>query len=245
MLVLVKALPHVGEQHGETVCCAGITPERQWRRLFPIPFRRLKDAKFARWNWVEYEWRTAFPKDRRPESRRVQESSLKVDGELASSARSRFLDPIVVRSVDEAASRGQTLALIRPRNVIFRATLKSSVTIADERRAYALAASQGSFLDEALRPLDPCPFAFHFSYQTADQKNHLHVSDDWETSAMFYRFSSALGQEGALQRMKEIFEIEYPKKGMAFALGTHSRRPKQWLLVGILRLDEERQISLI
>ena len=41
VLTLVKTLPHVGQKHGETVCCAGLTAEGQWRRQYPIPYRRL------------------------------------------------------------------------------------------------------------------------------------------------------------------------------------------------------------
>ena len=71
VLVLVKALPHVGDRHGETVCCAGVTETGEWRRQFPVHFRTLEE-KFRRWQWIDYDWRK--PKDdQRPESRRVQE----------------------------------------------------------------------------------------------------------------------------------------------------------------------------
>ena len=33
--ILVKALPQPSKQYGETVCCAGVTAEGQWKRLFP------------------------------------------------------------------------------------------------------------------------------------------------------------------------------------------------------------------
>jgi len=41
------------------------------------------------------------------------------------------------------------------------------------------------------------------------------------------------------------YEEEYLKKGIRFALGTHSRRDEQWLLVGILRVDEQIQPELL
>ena len=49
----------------------------------------------------------------------------------------------------------------------------------------------------------------------------------------------------ALKLMDETFNLEYPKNGMVFAMGTHSRYPSKWLLVGVIRLDEEDQIPLL
>lgn len=244
VLVLVKALPHVGKEHGETVCCAGVTIDGSWRRLFPISFRRLQE-KFKRWDWIEFRWRTAYPRDKRLESRRVQEDTVRISGSLKASERARFLDRVILPSVEEAAARGQTLALIRPSNVSFKATRKSSSEIDAEKRIYAAAAAQSSFLDRDLRALSPCPYAFNFTYESSDGRPHRATSDDWETAAMFYKFQNLYGEEQALKQMKETFEDTYPAKGMAFAMGTHSRFPKTWLLVGILRIDEESQAAFL
>ncbi len=62
---------------------------------------------------------------------------------------------------------------------------------------------------------------------------------------MYYNFVRLYGEEGALKKMDDTFNFEYPKKGMVFAMGTHSRYPTKWLLVGILRLDEVKQLPLL
>ncbi len=242
VLILVKALPHVGEKHGETVCCAGVTENGEWRRQYPIHFRNLK-SKFKRWQWIEYDW--ILPRDdARSESRRVQEDTIAIEGEMPSSQRARFLAPIVVRSTDEAVARNQTLALIRPKDVRFHFHKKTAKDIKKEREAYAVAASQKSFFDDELKALDPCPYAFKFDYRTEDGKPHNATCDDWETSAMFYNFQNRYGENDALAIMDKTFNEEYPSKGMVFAMGTHSRRPQQWLLVGVIRLDEIAQMPL-
>jgi hypothetical protein len=41
--------------------------------------------------------------------------------------------------------------------------------------------------------------------------------------------------------MAKTFNEEYPAKGMAFALGNMAKRPQTWHLLGVLRLDEQRQ----
>ncbi|WP_343865497.1 hypothetical protein [Caenispirillum bisanense] len=61
---------------------------------------------------------------------------------------------------------------------------------------------------------------------------------------MYWRFERKHGEEEAVRRIQNIFGNEYPEKGMAFALGTHSRYPASWLLIGVLRLDRISQLSL-
>ena len=114
----------------------------------------------------------------------------------------------------------------------------------DEREAYENSARQRSFLDAELKALDPCPYKFFFSYRTSDGKSHKNFCHDWETSAAFYRQEKTYGAEGALGHLDHEYNERYPAEGIAFAMGTHSQRPEQWLLVGVLRLNEDLQGSL-
>ncbi len=242
--MLVKALPHAGDKHGETVCCAGVTPERKWRRQFPVPFRYLEDQKFIRWQWIEYDWRKPTD-DKRPESQRVQEGTIRPGKEMPKKERAEFLHPLIVSSTLEAANNGATLALIRPRDTVFTFKKKRPEAINKERHGYTAAASQLSFLTQRQKPLEPCPYEFKFKYTTDDGRRHENICGDWETAAMFYRFEKISGEKDALRKMDETFNIEYPERGMVFALGAHSRYPDSWLLVGVIRLDEVDQLSLL
>jgi hypothetical protein len=244
VLVLVKALPHVGERHGETVCCAGVTLDGEWRRQYPIHFRRLRDSQFRRWQWIDYDWIAPGADDKRRESRRVQEDTIVVGEMMSEKERAQFLAPIITGSTAEAASKGMSLTLVRPTKSKFRWRPKTVDQLADERRAYESAARQSSFFDKELRALDPCPYAFHFDWTDADGMTHKATCDDWETAATYYRREKTMGSRAALADMEKTFGEEYPARGMAFAMGTHSRRPEQWLLVGVLRLDPVHQTSL-
>lgn len=240
--MLVKALPHVGQKQGETVCCAGVTQDGRWVRQFPIHFRRLKE-KFGRWNWIEYEWRPAKD-DPRPESQRVQEDTIEIVAEMPARERAGFLAPLILPSTDEAARRGRTLTLIRPRDVRFSWSRKSADEVAKERMAYAAAASQGSFFDEDLEALTPCPYFFRFHYTTEDGKGHVATCDDWESAATYFKYASGGDDEAGLRRLADMYGGRYVEKGMVFAMGTHSLYPKTWLLVGVIRLDESPQSDL-
>ena len=241
--MLVKALPHVGDKHGETICCAGVTLDRQWRRQFPITFRYLENQKFSRWQWIEYRWRKPTD-DKRPESQRVQDGTIIPGPKMPKRERANFLNPLVVASTSEAADSSKTLALIRPENPVFSFKKKRADKIDNERRDYAAAASQLSFFTKQQKPLEPCPYEFRFKYTTKDGP-HDHLCGDWETAAMYFRFEKLYGVKKALKLMDETFNLEYPKNGMVFAMGTDSRYPSKWLLVGVIRLDEEDQIPLL
>jgi hypothetical protein len=207
-----------------------------------VHFRRLRE-KVRRWDLIEYEYR--IPKDdRRSESRRVQEDTIRVIRAVPSAERSALLGPVIVPSTASAAAKGQSLALIRPRCVQFNAKKKSQKEIESEQQSYREAANHGSFFDEELAELQPCPFAFQFQYHDDDNKAHTSTCDDWESAAMFRRFSERYGEQKAIELMRKTFEEDYPSKGIAFAMGTHSRYPDVWLLVGVLRLDETRQLGL-
>lgn len=159
--------------------------------------------------------------------------------------RADFLNPLIVPTTDEATAKGQTLALVRPVTSRFSFTKKTSTQIEGERKGYASVANQKSFFDKELNALDPCPYAFQLDYCTEDGKAHSNLCGDWETAAMFYKWNALYGEDDALERMNDVFNHDYPKKGMVLALGTHSRYPTTWLLVGIIRLDPVRQLSLI
>jgi hypothetical protein len=118
--ILVKALPQPSKTHGETVCCAGVTADGHWRRLFPVRFRHLSgDRAFKRWDWVRFKY-TKPSRDTRVESCRVHEESLSVEGSLPKSEQASFLNPLVLPSIDAAIARCLSLALLRPKNTCLR-----------------------------------------------------------------------------------------------------------------------------
>ena len=50
---------------------------------------------------------------------------------------------------------------------------------------------------------------------------------------------------GGLDSLKKTYEQDYMQRGMALAIGTHSRRNNQWLLVGVIRVDDIPQLDLL
>lgn len=238
--ILVKALPQPSKTHGETVCCAGLTPQGEWKRLFPIRFRHLNsESGFSRWDWVNFRY-TRPTHDSRPESCRVHEESIAIDGKLPKAEHAGFLMPSVLSSINAAVELGRSLALIRPKNTRFTYKRKSAAEIAEEREAFVKAARQTSLFDKELAALDPTPFEFRFKFE--DDARHDFQNGDWEAHAMFYNGRKrGMSEKETLDWMDDTFNVKYPKQGMLFAVGNQAKRPQVWQLLGVLRVDDPGQ----
>lgn len=238
--ILVKALPQPSKKHGETVCCAGVTAKGEWKRLFPVRFRHLSgDSSFGRWDWVSFR-HTKPTHDTRPESCRIHEESIVVDGKLPKAEQSRFLQPLVLPSINTAIGQGKSLAVIRPRNTRFSYKRKSASEIQEERDAFKSAARQTSLFDKELAALEPTPFEFRFKFE--DDAKHDFENGDWEAHAMFYNgIKRGMSEQETLDWMSNKFNDEYPRLGMLFAVGNQIKRPQVWQLLGVLRVDESNQ----
>src|ERR1700748_1262294 len=111
VVVLIKALPQPSKTYGETVCCAGVTAEGQWKRLFPVRFRHLKgENSFSRWDWVRFNYRLPT-RDSRAESYHIYEDSIVIEGNLPAKERSRLLTPLITGSAIEAMQLGRSLTI--------------------------------------------------------------------------------------------------------------------------------------
>jgi hypothetical protein len=90
--------------------------------------------------------------------------------------------------------------------------------------------------------LQPVPNDFEFLYEDAVGKHRMQCGD-WETSAAYWNISRSHSDREALDHLSKTFNEEYPAKGVVFAMGTVKKRPTQWILLGVIRLDEMRQAS--
>ncbi len=245
-VILVKAAPQVGTRHGETVCCAAIDIQhRKWLRLYPVSFRHLDEGqKFGRWDRVRFRWR--MPKDdARIESRRVDQDTLTITGELRPAERERFLAKLIVTSLDKERREDRSLALLRAEITGFHIERKSDDEIAGEKAKFdALHAQPDLFNTRKHIPYAPAPYKFKYSYRTDDGRREG-TCQDWEIEATFFKWSHAYGESKALENMQTRFGEEYPRKGMLLAMGTHSLYPDTWLINGIIRLDEVHQLTLL
>jgi hypothetical protein len=244
VVILVKALPRPSRTYGETVCCAGVTSDREWKRLYPVRFRHLSaDQRFQRWEWIQFKYRIPTH-DRRVESCHIFEDKIAFKGTLSPHNRFALLDPMIRTGASVAAAKGESLAIIRPADIRFIWKKKSDVLIESEVGAYRDASRQQGFLDTELAEFNPSPYQFAFIFRDGDGK-HTWRCGDWETHATFLKWRSQYGDEETLRKLSGLYNDEYPKKGIVFAIGNMAKRPQTWQLLGIIRLDHFGQLNLI
>lgn len=246
-VILIKAQPHRSSKYFETVCCAGVGRDQRWRRQYPVPFRILSDSqKFGRWQWISYDF-VPPEEDRRAESQKVLADTIKPTTKLKASERAQFLAPLVRETFEEADSKRESLTLIRPKSIAINAIAKSDEELFDEALKHKALSSQLSFFDQTAEPLKPCRMRFVVNWKDQNNVSHRHECDDWETSAAFNRFEHEYGQKRAIEILKDKYEQQYFSAGLALGFSTHSRRnieygtSNQWLLVGLIRLDNSDQ----
>jgi hypothetical protein len=244
-IILIKATPVIGTKHGETVCCAGVDLYGNWLRMYPVSFRVLDEGKkFKRWDRVKFRWRRPS-EDARRESRHVDSQSLEIVGRMKAGEKARFLDQLIVTSLNKQFEGGRSLALLKPEILDFKIEKKSAEALAEEQAKIDLFHEQGDmFIPRPAIPQRACPFSFKYRYRT-DDGLRLGTCQDWETEATFFKWRREYGEVGALQHMKTQFGDVLPERGLYFAMGTHSRWQETWLINGLVQLKQSAQASLL
>ena len=245
-VVLVKALPQVSDLYGETVCVAAIDAYGTWLRLYPVTFRSLEDAqKFGRWDRISFSWRLPeAAKDRRSESRRVDTNSIVIEGALKPTERERFLGRALVTSTKQEYDQGRSLALLKGSDFEFGWKPRDAAAIEKIKADYQrVLAAPDMFGGRQVVPREPAPFEFFYRYRDDDGR-HQARCHDWEIEATFLKRRHDMGERAALDWMNDKFGCEYPKAGMVLAMGTHSQRNWQWMIVGVVRLNPILQPTL-
>lgn len=242
--ILVKAAPRRSETLGETVCCAGIDKRGKWVRLYPVSFRQLSDAqKFRRWDHIKYRWsRPKASKDTRAESRRVDPNSVEILGHLKQSDQDRLVNRCLVTSLKREAEAKRSLALLAVEVLDFYAVRLSAEAIRHKDAVLNNLRAQGDMFNQtAAIPSRSCPFEFKYRYRD-DDGEHEGTCQDWETEQTFFaRLRDQSSEQAALDWLIEKFGVEYPKQGMALAMGTHRYRLEQWLINGVVRVRHNTQ----
>jgi hypothetical protein len=241
--MLVKTYPGPSRTYEEVVCCAGIDAEtRRWIRMYPVNFRSLDElARFRKWQFIDATWRLPH-NDSRPESRRIEQSSIRAGAVLPAGSgwreRREWLDPIVDRSLEalkEAVPR-RTLGVIRPKRI-------SRLVIRPARGWDRMAlenVNQLSFeLTGSRTPptaLEVIPFDFVYRFECDDERCAMHEMEifDWEAGQAYRNFRRRYGKDGWEAPFRAKWEHDLPAADLHLVLGTHSSHPNTWMIVGVL-----------
>ena len=186
-LILVKAFPQPSQKYEETVCCAGLTPEGQFVRLYPIRYRHLPERqRFDRWDLIEYE-ATRAPGDGRPESRHVSEDTIRIvqgRDHMPPDQRVRIWAPhvspslVALREANLADAR--SLGIVRPDAGSLR--FKYTKLSPEAARAKQAEFRQVSLLESETLPELPVEYEFRYQFTCAGTSHDMKLHD-WEVQA--------------------------------------------------------------
>lgn len=196
VLITVKTYPNISKTHREIVCTAGIElTSGKWIRLYPIPFRFLReDQQYRRWSTIEAAM-VRNHKDFRSESFRPDTDTLReiqapLGTEFDWAERKKHVMPLVKQSLEQIQADGETLGIIKPKRFV------KVYAEAAKKRAYdeddVAVLNQTSFFDEPVnaeevRQLEKIPYEFRIKYWCDDDrcKSHDATVTDWEIGQLY------------------------------------------------------------
>ena len=256
LLIVAKTYPNPSASYRETVCVAAINRVGEMRRLYPIPFRFLGgDVQFKKWEWIRAVVGTT-PKDKRPESRRLDVDTVEILGETISTKddwreRRAWVEPRLSPSFDALEQRrqnsGETLGFICPTRLLrLDITPKKDAEWTDKE--WINLTKEGLFdsdEDRARPPLRKVPFDFHYRYECQTPQGavtHRHMITDWEAGALYWNCVKTHGDAWETP-FRARLETEFAQKDLTFMMGTIHRFPDQWLIISLIYPPKPKQTA--
>ncbi len=244
VLITVKTYPVPAAKTIEASCTAGITEDRQWIRLFPIPYRLLRDdQQFAKYEWVEAQV-TKARADTRPESFRIDCDTIQVLSDPISTAdnwreRKEWLAPLVSPSLchlkRQRDAKGEpTLGLFRPKAIRRLVIEKDAAQWTPDELAKLRQLSL--FGHSPQFQLKKVPFRFSYEFECNDDhcgQGHRLMCTDWEMAAAYLKYVRKYGSEWE-SKFRQKFEGEMMEKNDThFYVGTVHSHPQEWIVIGL------------
>jgi hypothetical protein len=252
ILILAKTYPSPSATHVETSCVAGITEGGAMRRLYPVPFRMIKDGQqFKKWQWVNVRVEKAN-KDHRPESHKIYVDGIDC-GEVIS-PKNEWLDRRLwlaklptfenVSAINPNLSpNGASLALIRPIKLLSLEITKARNAdwTPEEREKLLQQQMQGSLFCEGeetrqVKELRKIPFDFYYHYvcnTSEGEKECKHKVVDWEAGALYWNCRKSHGDNWQ-EPFRAKLEGNLGSKDLMFLVGNIHRFQDQWLIISLV-----------
>jgi len=254
VLITVKTYPALSSTYAELVCTAGLTEDGRWIRIYPIPFRRLKDYyQFRKYTWIELPL-VKNCKDPRPESyhpANLQE--IQVLEPVGTTHQWQRRKEIVFRAsiysnmtalIEKAKKNVLSLAVFKPSKI------KDFIWKEDDRewdeakfrKAVQIFQQKPLFTEEeykdTFRFAPKLPYKFFYLFEDEEGRESKLMVEDWEAGALFWNcLKKEREEQAALQKVKQKYLDSFQKNDLYFFLGTtrqwHQISPNPFLIVGV------------
>lgn len=256
-LIVVRTYPVPAQRGIEVSCTAAITEQKEWLRLFPIPYRFLSDdQKFEKYQWIKCLVTTPRD-DKRPESFRLQENSIEVLSNTLSTAnfwqaRKEYIFPMMNHCLcclkRERDRKGYpTLGIFRPKTIKRLIIEPDSPTWTEDQLQKLQQAGQSDFFRVSpKKQLEKVPFKFFYEFTCDDGAciGHTLSCTDWEMGQSWRKWTAEYGSEWK-EKFRQTFETAMIEKNDThFYVGTVHRYPENWIIVGLFYPPKTTQREL-
>ena len=250
VLITVKTYPIPSKKYDELVCTAGVLPDGQFVRLYPINFRDLPFSRqYRKYQWIRVRAEKHGGRDSRKESYRPYCDTLKVLGEPIPtgpggdwSERAKFAlagkSDSMEHLYEKKNNDGTSLGVFRPKNV---KDLIVSPDTSDWKPSFRAALLQAQLWETRRITCEPprkVPFRFQYVFECDDGRckgKHQMMIEDWELGALFWKLvDKGDSHERAAEKVKERFLTDLcgPDKETYFYVGTVLGHGT-WVVIGV------------
>lgn len=249
LLILCKTYPSPSAKYIETSCVAAMNEAGILFRIYPVPFRWLKESeKFKKWQWIRARIEKTNS-DKRPESYRIDVSSIQFQDKPIPTTnnweqRRYWLNKLPMftdfDSLETARqSKNITLALLKPKH-IERLEIKLSRNAnwtEEELEKLLQSQRQGHLFEQEnekneLKQLRKLPYDFYYHYKDDFSEMRKHKIVDWEAGALYWNLANK--NQDWETKFRNKYEHEFAGKDLMFLMGTIHRFPDQWLIISVI-----------
>ena len=245
LCIVVKTYPQPSIKYQELVCCGAISESGQWRRLYPIPFRRLPEyQKFSKYSWITAE--LSPETDGRPESYRPDVPSMVIESSAPMPAgdwreRMSLIYAAGVHSIESLKApefaKKVSMSTVRVGRIDGMDFRETDPDITKKWGEIQSQPQLPGIDQEVFRALQPMPFTFQYQFHCDDEacKGHDITTTDWEVAALYTRKrSGGLSTGDAADAVCRDFldRIARPGRSLHFFVGT-TVRYGTWIIGGV------------
>lgn len=249
ILITVKTYPTLSSSYGELVCTAGLREDGSWIRIYPIPFRSLNEyEKFEKYRFVNATV-IRNTKDPRPESHKIDLTSLEVDEERLGTKdcwrdRRKWVtgnNSIIYTNLNEIihrANKENSLSLVtfKPTRILDFIAEEETERNWDSKKLTQLAnhANQDEMFPEfqpekLTKLMDKLPYKFYYQLEDDEGKKSRMMIEDWEIGMLYWNsLKSSSSEAEAIQKVRQKYLDTFIEKDLYLFLGT----TRQWHGIG-------------
>ncbi len=268
VFITVKTYPQPSSSYGELVCTAGLLEGEQWIRIYPVPFRFLKEnQRYPKYSWItlDLERRT---QDFRPESyrpRRGTDEPIQVGDVLGTqdawARRKALVLKEVFTSMRELITRAKgeehkSLATLKPAEIVdfvIRETdrdWKEKIIAQNQQGNIFETNDRGEMQSHSFVRKLPYKYSYKLLSEGDKQPRRMMI-EDWEIGALFWNcLRQTDGDEEAANALvrQKYFDEFCQKKDVYLFLGTtlrhHHRSKNPFVIIGVFYPPQTPQLPL-